>query len=595
MFVLQIISGPYKDQAVRLELDRPLTVGRSPSCNIRLDDKHMSSAHAEVSWTSDGFSVFDLSSANGTLVNGNKVTGRTPLRLGDHIQTGSTVFLLKDVDLEVEGDLELIEAQQSGGGILAFDAGKTEVAMRGMIPVASTEAFAAVKKRAPEPMILGDRANRTQMAAHVASARLDDAAISDIATLKQRVEAGGNGAMVIVQWDDRMDPFWSTPVSIGREHSSGVVLEDNAVSLRHAAIDQRDGGFLVRDVGSSNGVYVNRKRIVEHRVMDGDIISIGSHTMVVVLGPGCLGLSVRTPTLTGDLPAHDARAIGVVDQPLAKDGKKKKRKKASELVWYATSDLDRGGFRARAALVALLFGLGLTGWMLYDGDSEILAGRRLAEHHEAPEFVAAAADNGLDRCTACHVGAGQVSTLKCLDCHPHNRPTPGHVGADLECAACHLEHQGPKFQASASAVFSCAGCHENPHDALARTRPQLVATFDIDTPGDVDFHLTHDDQDVGCLACHAYETTGREDGIRDACGQCHAPDHPAAADCQLCHGGHPDRETPPRYAEVPPNPPKRFALKGLVWTVMLLVLSFLLAAMIPRRRKVTIETAESEV
>ncbi len=592
MFVLQIIAGPYKDQAVRLEHDRPLTIGRSPSCNIRLDDKHMSSAHAEVSWTSEGFSVFDLSSANGTLVNGKKTTGRTALRLGDHIQTGSTVFLLKDVDLEVESDLEIIEAQ-GADGILAFDAGKTEVAMRGMIPVAATEAFGAKPKPKSEPKILGLRADRTTMAARVASTHLDDAAISDIATLKQRVDAGGNGATVIVQWDDRLDPFWSTPVSIGREHSSGVVLEDEAVSLRHAVIDQRDGGFLVRDVGSSNGVYVNRTRVVEHRLMDGDIVSIGSHGLVVVLGPGCLGLSVRTPTLTGDLPAQ-GKAIGIVQQPLAKDGGKKKRKKASDLVWYATSDLDRGGFRARAALVALIFGLGLTAWMLADGDSEVLAGRRLATHHEAPEFVSTAKERGLDRCTACHVGAGQVSTLKCLDCHPHNRPTEGHVEADLECVACHLEHQGSEFEASASAVFSCLGCHQNPHEALARTRPQLVAAFDLNAPGDVDFHLTHSDQAVDCLACHAYEAAAQPDGIRDACGQCHAPDHPAAADCQMCHGGHPDRETPPRYAQVAPVRPRRFAIEGVIWTVGLLVLSFLVAAMIPRRRKVTIETAEAE-
>lgn len=592
MFVLQIIAGPYKDQAVRLEHDRPLTIGRSPSCNIRLDDRHMSSAHAEVSWTSEGFSVFDLSSANGTLVNGHKTSGRTALRLGDHIQTGSTVFLLKDVDLEVESDLEIIEAQ-GPGGILAFDAGKTEVAMRGLIPVAQTEAFSSKPKARTEPMILGGRADKTTMAAKVASTHLDDAAISDIATLKQRVEAGGNGATVIVQWDDRLDPFWSTPVSIGREHSSGITLEDEAVSLRHAVIDQRDGGFLLRDVGSSNGVYVNRTRVVEHRLIDGDIISIGAHGLVVVLGPGCLGLSVRTPTLTGDLPAK-GRALGLVDQPLAKDGSKKKRKKASDLVWYATSDLDRGGFRARAAIVALVFGLGLTTWMLADGDSEVLAGRRLAEHHEAPAFVADAKTRGLDRCTACHVGAGQVSTLKCLDCHPHNRPTDGHVAANLECVGCHLEHQGTDFEASASAVFSCGGCHPNPHEALARTRPQIVAAFDRDTPGDVDFHLVHDAQDVRCLACHAYEAEARPDAIREACGQCHAPDHPAAGDCQICHGGHPDRSTPPRYAEVAPVAPRRFALSGVVWTVGLLVLSFLFAAMIPRRRKVTIETAEAD-
>lgn len=591
MFVLQIIAGPYKGQAVQLLLDHPLTIGRSPSCNVRLDDEHLSSAHAEVAWTSDGFSVFDLSSANGTLVNGKRLQGRGPLRLGDHIQTGSTIFHLREVDVQVD-DVDLMDVQE-GPRMLAFDAGKTEVAMRGLIPVAPTNAMGASAAPRPMPQILGGRSAKTTMAPNVASARLDDAAISDIATLKQRVEAGGNGAAVIVQWEDRMDPFWSTPVSIGRERSSGIVLEDGAVSLRHAVIDRRDNEYLVRDVGSSNGVFVNRKRVVEHRLGDGDIIAIGAHSMIVVLGPACLGLSVQPPTLTGDLPAQAPRAIGVVDQPLAKDDKKKRRKKASELVWYATSDLDRGGFRARAALVALLFGIGLTAWMLAQGDSEILAGSRLAEHHEDATFVAAAEAKGLDRCTACHVGAGRVSTLKCLDCHPYNRPTPGHVAADLECAACHFEHRGADFEASASAVFSCGGCHPNPHEKLARTKPQLVAGFDRGAVADVAFHLAHDSEGVACLSCHASAVEGSPSAIRDACGQCHAPDHPAAGDCQMCHGGHPDRSTPPRYAEVAPTPPPRFSYKGIVWTVLLLVLSFLFAAMIPRRRKVAIEATEA--
>lgn len=605
MFVLQIIAGPYKGQAVQLVMDQPLTVGRSPSCNVRLEDVHMSGAHAEVMWNADGFSVFDLNSANGTLVNGKKTQGRTPVRLGDHIQTGGVIFHLRDVDIQVEGDIEMIEVSD-GPRMLAFDAGKTEVAMRAMIPVAQTMAVGALPKGgAPDPLdraatvvpkTLGDRAQKTTMAAGVAAPHLDAEVLSGAAALKQRVEAGGSGATALVQWEDRIDPFWSAPVSIGREHSSGIVLEDSAVSLRHAVIDVRDGRYLLRDVGSSNGVFINQKRIVEQELSDGDIISIGAHTMLVVLGT-CLGLSIQPPSLLKEKARADLNALGIVDQPLAADGgkKKKKRKKASELVWYATSDLDRGGFRARAAFVATVLGIGLTGWMLASGDSEILAGSRLAEHHENDEFLTKAESNGLDRCTACHVGAGRVSTLKCLDCHPYNRPTTGHTAGDVGCVACHYEHRGNDFAAAADAAYSCGACHPEPHLKLARTSPKLVAAFDRNAPGDVEFHTKHTAEDVTCLKCHEYEAEADPEAIRAACGQCHAPEHPAAEDCQMCHTGHPDRDKPPHFTAVPPAAPPRFALKGLVWTFALLVLSFLLAAMIPRRRKVAIEAAEAEV
>jgi hypothetical protein len=344
-------------------------------------------------------------------------------------------------------------------------------------------------------------------------------------------------------------------------------------------------------------VFVNQRRIVEQALEDGDIISIGAHTMLVVLGQ-CLGLSVQPPSLDEEKSRAELTALGIVDRPLAPqdgEGKKKKRKKASELVWYATSDLDRGGFRARAALVALVLGIGLTGWMLAAGDSEMLSGARLAEHHENEDFVARAAENGLDRCTACHVGAGRVSTLKCLDCHPYNRPTIGHAAADIPCVGCHYEHRGAEFAASADAAYSCDGCHPTPHLKLARAQPKLVAAFDREAPGDVEFHLVHVEEQIDCLTCHEMAIEGRPAAIRNSCGGCHAPEHPTAEDCQLCHTGHPDRDPPPHFSAVPPVPPARFAPKGLVWTLALLVLSFLVAAMIPRRRKVAIEAAEADV
>ena len=145
--------------------------------------------------------------------------------------------------------------------------------------------------------MLGLGPMKTAMSRGVASAVVDDEVVSAIADLKQKVMSGAQGAKVVVKRDNRLDPFWALPVTIGREHASGIVLEDRAVSLRHAVVDLRDGRYLVRDVGSSNGVYVNKRRVVEQPLEDGDIISIGAHAIVVVQGEGCLGLNVQPPQL----------------------------------------------------------------------------------------------------------------------------------------------------------------------------------------------------------------------------------------------------------------------------------------------------------
>lgn len=600
MFVLHVIQGPYKGQAIQIVQAEKITLGRSGACTYRFEDGQMSGVHVEVTWDQDGFGVRDLGSSNGTQVNGEYIDRKTGLRLGDHVQLGNTILQLKEVDVELEG-VDLME-RADDGGMLAFDAKRTEMVNRGMVLSGiATPPPDRDLPRETQPKILGLGPIKTVMARSVASARVDDEIVSETADLKQRVQSGAQGAKAVVMRDERMDPFWTLPITIGREHASGIVLEDRSVSLRHAVVDHREGRYLIRDVGSSNGVYVNKQRVVEHALEDGDVISIGAYAMIVVLGETCLGLNVQPPRIEDRAAPPEARVgtrLGVIEQPLAADGAKpgkKRKKKASELVWYATSDLDRGVFRFRASMMGLLLGMGLTVWMLASGDSEVLAGNQLGDHHEGTEFVEQAEGFGRDRCTACHIGAGRIATLKCLDCHPDNRPTEGHVAQDLPCSGCHLEHLGPDYQSAAAAALTCKECHGRPHENLARTRPKLVETFDLDAPGDVEFHVAHQSEGVFCLDCHDPLHHARGKGIRGSCGQCHAPENPVGRDCQLCHQMHPDRDPPPFYETVNPVEPPRFAASGLVWTIGLLVLSFLVAGILPRKRKVEVEMPEERV
>ena len=64
-------------------------------------------------------------------------------------------------------------------------------------------------------------------------------------------------------------------ITIGRHPDSDIFLDDITVSRRHAEIDQRAGRYIVRDVGSLNGTYVNRGRIDEATLAPGDELQIG--------------------------------------------------------------------------------------------------------------------------------------------------------------------------------------------------------------------------------------------------------------------------------------------------------------------------------
>jgi pSer/pThr/pTyr-binding forkhead associated (FHA) protein len=66
----------------------------------------------------------------------------------------------------------------------------------------------------------------------------------------------------------------------GRHPDSDIFLDDVTVSRRHAEFRRMDGGFLVRDVGSLNGTYVNRDRIDEAVLSGGDEVQIGKYRLV---------------------------------------------------------------------------------------------------------------------------------------------------------------------------------------------------------------------------------------------------------------------------------------------------------------------------
>jgi diguanylate cyclase (GGDEF)-like protein len=66
-------------------------------------------------------------------------------------------------------------------------------------------------------------------------------------------------------------------VRVGRMSDSEIVLEDNAVSRRHARIERREDGYVVMDVGSRNGTLLNDREISDVvKLSNGDRLQIGS-------------------------------------------------------------------------------------------------------------------------------------------------------------------------------------------------------------------------------------------------------------------------------------------------------------------------------
>ena len=67
---------------------------------------------------------------------------------------------------------------------------------------------------------------------------------------------------------------------LGRHPASEISLDDITVSRRHAEITRDGEQYLVRDVGSLNGTYVNQHRIDEVALTHGDELQVGKFRLV---------------------------------------------------------------------------------------------------------------------------------------------------------------------------------------------------------------------------------------------------------------------------------------------------------------------------
>ena len=74
-------------------------------------------------------------------------------------------------------------------------------------------------------------------------------------------------------------------VTAGRHPDSDIFLDDITVSRRHAEVRREGTQLIVRDVGSLNGTYLNRERIEQAELTDGDTVQVGKFKLVFVAGP----------------------------------------------------------------------------------------------------------------------------------------------------------------------------------------------------------------------------------------------------------------------------------------------------------------------
>lgn len=70
------------------------------------------------------------------------------------------------------------------------------------------------------------------------------------------------------------------PVTIGRLPDNMIVIDNPAVSGRHARVFREGNHYVVEDLKSTNGTFVNEKPIARHTLLDRDVVLVGKHSLV---------------------------------------------------------------------------------------------------------------------------------------------------------------------------------------------------------------------------------------------------------------------------------------------------------------------------
>ncbi|GAA1172133.1 antibiotic biosynthesis regulator FhaA [Ornithinimicrobium humiphilum] len=96
--------------------------------------------------------------------------------------------------------------------------------------------------------------------------------------------ARGRGPRPVLEIDGRPVPLTAAVTVLGRDGSADLVVDDPGVSRRHAEVRISHDGphlqVLLRDLGSTNGTYLNGEQIGDEELHDGDRVTMGRSTLI---------------------------------------------------------------------------------------------------------------------------------------------------------------------------------------------------------------------------------------------------------------------------------------------------------------------------
>ena len=257
-----------------------LVFGRDATCDVVVPGKDVSRRHAEIVQTPKGYLVVD-SSTNGTFVNEERVEGQRLLARADVIRIGDENFRFY-----ADAAPQAAPNPQPGPAASA-----PPVVPPSAPPSAPAPPRPPPPAPSPAPSPAGDRLRETVHGPPGAPPSRG----SSGATLGNFLVRAGmlKGQRLFVR----------TPVvNIGRAEYNDLVLPDESVSTTHAKLQRREGVWVLVDLESTNGTFVDGERVVrEAPLAPGATVRFGDVALVFEPTDDAAGVAKGGGTKTMDM------------------------------------------------------------------------------------------------------------------------------------------------------------------------------------------------------------------------------------------------------------------------------------------------------
>ncbi len=217
-----------------------VTIGRDDSNDIVLDNEGVSSFHAEILYDKDKerYSLRDLDSTNGSFVNGKRVSQIQTFKSWDNLR-------LDEIDIEVQDPKgrkpTLVRSAVVPPGPAA-------------VPPSPPAANPEAEQVAEKAVILGQQLGAAEQKK---SASMQERGKTNVVTMPKASLVGKSAPVKEVTFKLK-----KSPMVLGRSKKDDIVIEEKTISSGHLTLVEREGDWYVEDNNSTNGTYLNGKKIV---------------------------------------------------------------------------------------------------------------------------------------------------------------------------------------------------------------------------------------------------------------------------------------------------------------------------------------------